>query len=223
MKFMSIGNLLRSAALIAALVVTSVGAYADDDNAPCTSVAEIQSKAIYYQQARYGTPDIQLRGGDPVGPFPLATPMQFPWTTIDGIWSMKQHDGSTVYFSFEVQIACDGSRVIKVQSFDPKTFRVTASGLGIGSLNDTMVRAIMTSESTSGFMVYIRQYKQQLTRTKSKISTVVTIRPYDAEDTHLFATKESSLTLEKFVEKQRQAEQARRNAQARRRVASARP
>lgn len=160
----------------------------------------------------------ELRSTDPVGPFPLSAIVPFPWTTIEGIWTMMLPDGTRRYFSFEVRSSCDGRRFVQVLGFDQQTYRVTAEGVGLGQTNDTMVRAVMTS-ATSQYMVYIRQFKMPVGKATGKVSTVVTIRPFNGDETddvHMVARKASPMTLEKFIEKQREDE-TRREVESRRR------
>jgi hypothetical protein len=171
-----------------------------------------------------------LRSTDPVGPFPLSALVQFPWATIEGIWTMKMPDGTPLYFSFEVATACDGRKAVKVIGFDQKSYRVTAEGLGIGLANDTMVRAVMTSATTQ-FMVFIRQFKLPPLKAAApspslptKISTVVTVRPFNGDETvdiHMIARKASMLTLPEYLAKQKDDE-ARREAEIRRRISPGR-
>ena len=164
-----------------------------------------------------GASSPELRSTDPVGPFPLSAIVPFPWATIEGIWTMTLPDGTRRYFSFEVRSACDGRRFVQVLGFDQQTYRVNAEGIGLGQTNDTMVRAVMTS-ATSQYMVFIRQFKMPAGKL-SKLSTVVTVRPFNGDETddiHMIARKASPLTLEKYIEKQRENE-ARREAEARRR------
>lgn len=163
-------------------------------------------------------PSPELRSTDPVGPFPLSAIVPFPWASIEGIWTMMLPDGTRRYFSFEVRSSCDGRRFVQVLGFDQQTYRVTAEGVGLGQTNDTMVRAVMTS-TTSQYMVFIRQFKMPAGKATGKLSTVVTVRPFNGDETddiHMIARKASPLTLEKFVEKQREDE-ARREETRRRR------
>ncbi len=166
---------------------------------------------------------IEMRSTDPVGPFPLAALVPFPWTTIQGIWATKLPNGTSVHFSFEVQADCHGRKFVHVLGFDQKTYRVTAEGVGLGTSNDTIVRAAMSSAS-SQYMVYIRQFRVPAGKATGKISTVVTIRPFDGDgssDVHMVARKASTLTLQGYVQQQRELEK--RQADSRRRLAPARP
>ena len=151
---------------------------------------------------------VELRSTDPVGPFPLSALVPFSWASIDGIWSMKLPDGTALYLSLQVQADCDGRRFLKVVNFDQKSFRVESEGVGLALANDTTVRAVMTS-SASQHMLFIRQYKVPVGKAGSKISTVVTIRPFNGsnnEDVHMIARKASSLTLDQYIQRQRDIE-----------------
>ena len=167
----------------------------------------------------------ESRSGDPVGPFPLSALVPFPWATIEGIWTAKLPDGSSLQFSFDVQADCDGRKFIRVQGFDPKSYRVTAEGVGVAIANDMMVRAVMTS-ATSQYMVYIRQFKVPATKAviKSTIATVVTVRPFEGDaltDVHMMARKASNLTLPKYEQQQREIEE-KHQSDARRRSGTGR-
>jgi hypothetical protein len=163
---------------------------------------------------------IEARSTDPVGPFPLSTLVPFPWTTIQGIWATKVPNGTSNYFSFEVQADCSGQRFVRVLAFDQKSYRVTAEGVGVGTPNDTIVRAVMNSGGSQQ-MIYIRQFRVPVGKT-SKISTVITIRPFDgSKDQHMIARHASPLRLEDYVEQQREVEK--HQADIRRRFVPSRP
>lgn len=155
----------------------------------------------------------ELRSTDPVGPFPLSALIPLSWNSIDGIWSMKLPDGTQVHLSLQVQADCDGRQFLKVVNFDQKSFRVQSEGIGLSQSNDTMVRAVMTSPS-SQHMIFIRQYRVRTGKATSKISTVVTIRPFNGtsvDDLHMIARKASSLTLDQYIRWQQEV-QSRRDA-----------
>lgn len=167
----------------------------------------------------YSTSGLELRSTDPVGPFPLSALIPFSWNSIDGIWSMKLPDGTQVHLSLQAQTDCDGRRFLRVINFDQKSFRVQSEGFGLTQSNDTMVRAVMTSLS-SQHMIFIRQYKLPVGKLGSKISTVVTIRPFNGsnvDDLHMIARKASSLTLDQYIRRQQEL-QAQREAAARLRI-----
>lgn len=154
---------------------------------------------------------VELRSTDPVGPFPLSALVPLSWNSIDGIWSMKLPDGTPVHLSLQVQADCDGRRILKVVNFDQKSFRIQSEGIGLAQSNDTMVRAVMTSQS-SQHMIFIRQYKVPVGKAGSKISTVVTIRPFsgtNADDLHMIARKASSLTLDQYIRRQQELQSQR--------------
>ncbi len=211
------------AAFVAGSFATSRGEAIAPASANCTSVSGLSTSSL----PSFATTlpliggsgsSTALRSTDPVGPFPLSAIVPFPWTTIEGIWTMMLPDGTRRYFSFEVRSSCDGRRFVQVLGFDQQTYRVTAEGVGLGQTNDTMVRAVMTS-ATSQYMVFIRQFKMPAGKATGKLSTVVTVRPFNGDETddiHMIARKASPLTLEKFVEKQREDE-ARREETRRRR------
>lgn len=158
---------------------------------------------------------VELRSTDPVGPFPLSALVPFSWASIDGIWSMKLPDGTALYLSLQVQADCDGRRFLRVVNFDQKSYRVQSEGMGLALANDTTVRAVMTSPA-SQHMLFIRQYKVPVGKAGSKISTVVTIRPFNGsnnDDVHMIARKASSLTLDQYIQRQRDIE-AERSARA---------
>jgi hypothetical protein len=150
----------------------------------------------------YGAPAVETKSTDPVGPFPLSTLMPFPWKTIEGVWAMKLPDGTPLQFSFEVQADCDGRRYIEVLGFNRDTYQIQASGYAVALAGDTMVRAVMTSGS-SQYMIYIRQFKM-LSRGVARYSMVVTMRPFNGDETndvHMTARKISPLPLAEFVRK----------------------
>lgn len=152
---------------------------------------------------------IELRSTDPVGPFPLAALVPFPWSTIQGIWTARLPNRTNLHFSFEVRTDCAGHKYVQVIGFDQKTYRVMAEGVGFGMANDTMIRAAMTS-SGSQYMLYVRQFKNPAGRATGKVSTVVTIRPFDSEDpkndVHMVARKASNLTLQAYIDQRRELE-----------------
>lgn len=179
----------------------------------CTMLPAIPAEPTY---PAYATSGFELRSTDPVGPFPLSALIPLSWNSIDGIWSMKLPDGTQVHLSLQVQADCDGRRFLRVVNFDQKTFRIQSEGIGLAQSNDTMVRAVMTSQS-SQHMIFIRQYKVPVGKAGSKISTVVTIRPFsgsNADDLHMIARKASSLTLDQYIRRQQEL-QAKREAAAR--------
>lgn len=192
--------------------------------APCSLLPPTVISVPVYPYFASTLPWVEARSTDPVGPFPLSALVPFPWASIEGIWTMKLPDGTSLQFSFDVQVDCNGRKFLRVLGFDQKTFRVTSEGVGIGMNNDMLVRAAMTS-SASQYMVYIRQFKvPQGKAVPGKISTVVTIRPFDADssaDVHMIARKASPLTLPKYVQQQREIEEKRQAE--RRRPTSARP
>lgn len=185
----------------------------------CPGVVSVPSPITYPAT----TFPIELRSTDPVGPFPLAALVPFPWATIQGIWAMKLPNGTSLHFSFEVQADCNGRKFVQVLGFDQKSYRVTAEGTGLGMSNDMIVRAAMTSAS-SQYMVYIRQFRVPAGKATGKISTVVTIRPFDGDgstDVHMVARKASTLTLQGYVQQLREIEK--RQADRSRRLVPARP
>jgi hypothetical protein len=179
----------------------------------CTLLPAIPAEPTY---PAYATSGLELRSTDPVGPFPLSALIPLSWNSIDGIWSMKLPDGTQIHLSLQVQADCDGRRFLRVVNFDQKSFRIQSEGIGLTQSNDTMVRAVMTSQS-SQYMIFIRQYKVPVRKAGSKVSTVVTIRPFNGsngDDLHLIARKASSLTLDQYIRRQKEL-QAQREAAAR--------
>ncbi len=179
----------------------------------CTLLPAIPADPAY---PAYATSGLELRSTDPVGPFPLSALIPLSWNSIDGIWSMKLPDGTQIHLSLQVQADCDGRRFLRVVNFDQKSFRIQSEGIGLTQSNDTMVRAVMTSQS-SQHMIFIRQYKVPVGKAGSKVSTVVTIRPFNgsnADDLHMIARKASSLTLDQYIRRQQEL-QAQREAAAR--------
>lgn len=209
-------------ALLAAIVALSVLPDPAKAQSPaCVMLPAIASETIFSSADPSSTATIgsgaagrasglqvDLRSTDPVGPFPLSALVPFSWASIDGIWSMKLPDGTALYLSLQVQADCDGRRFLKVINFDQKSFRVQSEGVGLALANDTTVRAVMTSP-TSQHMIFVRQYKVPVGKAGSKISTVVTIRPFNGsnnEDVHMIARKASSLTLDQYIQRQRKLE-----------------
>ncbi len=183
----------------------------------CSVVPAHLATAPAYTAPPFGgtLPGVEARSTDPVGPFPLSQLVPFPWATIEGIWTMMLPDGTPRYFSFEVRSSCDGRKFVHVVGFDQKTYRVTAEGMGLSVGGDMMVRAVMTS-ATSQYMAYIRQFRTG--KSAVKTTTIVTIRPFggdETDDVHLPARKASVLTLEKYIDKQRE-DQSRRETESRR-------
>lgn len=228
---MFITKIKKSILMVSVAVCGIVGVVRTESASACASLPVVVDPT-YTLGASTLFPPVELRSTDPVGPFPLSALVPFPWTTIEGIWTMKMPDGTSLYFSFEVGTACDGRKIVKVTGFDQKSYRVTAEGVGIGLANDTMVRAVMTSATTQ-FMVFIRQFKlpapkaaPSAPRAPGKISTVVTVRPFsgdETDDVHMIARKASTLTLTEYLTKQHE-DQERRQAEIRRRMsASGRP
>lgn len=208
----SILFVLTAAAVIGGSLVTTRGDVVAraEATAGCASVPVLSTTPSYATAPFVGTmPGVEARSGDPVGPFPLSQLVPFPWASIEGIWSMTLPDGTPRYFSFEVRASCDGRKFVHVVGFDQKTYRITAEGMGLGVGNDMMVRAVMTS-ATSQYMAYIRQFRTG--KSSVKTTTVVTIRPFNGDETddiHMSARKASPLTLEKYIDKQREAESRR--------------
>lgn len=202
----------------ASFIATSALAASNAEASPC-SLTTITAPSI--SSVPYIRPPVEARSTDPVGPFPLSAIVPFPWSTIQGIWTMKLPNGTSLFFSFEVAADCAGRKFVQVLGFDQKTYRVLAEGLGIATTNDTIVRAAMTSAS-SQYMVYIRQFKLPQGRATGKVSTVVTIRPFDGDvsnDVHMIARKASPLTLNDYVQQQRALEE-KRAIQSRRSVSA---
>jgi hypothetical protein len=181
---MFITKIRKSILMVSVAMCGIAGGVRSEAASACASVPVVMTEPTFALGTSTLFPPVELRSTDPVGPFPLSALVPFPWTTIEGIWTMKIPDGTALYFSFEVATACDGRKVVKVTGFDQKSYRVTAEGVGIGLANDTMVRAVMTS-ATSQYMVFIRQFKlpapKASTRTTGRISTVVTIRPFSGD------------------------------------------
>lgn len=205
-------------ALVSAFVALSIlPVSAQAQSATCVMIPALAAEAIDPSAAapigsgaagRASGLQVDLRSTDPVGPFPLSALVPFSWASIDGIWSMKLPDGTALYLSLQVQADCDGRRFLKVINFDQKSFRVQSEGVGLALANDTTVRAVMTSP-TSQHMLFIRQYKVPVGKAGSKISTVVTIRPFNGsnnDDVHMIARKASSLTLDQYIQRQRDLE-----------------
>lgn len=179
----------------------------------CTLLPAIPEEPTY---PAFATSGIELRSTDPVGPFPLSALIPFSWNSIDGIWSMKLPDGTQVHLSLQVQADCNGRRFLRVVNFDQKTFRIQSEGFGLTQSSDKVVSAVMTSQF-SQHTIFIRQFKLPVGKAGSKVSTVVTIRPFgaaSAEDLHMIARKASSLTLDQYIRRQQEL-QAQREAAGR--------
>ena len=176
---------------------------------PCVAAATVSSAP---HTGGAAVPPVETaRATDPVGPFPLSALLPFPWASIDGIWTMKLPDGTSLYFSFEVQSDCNGRKILKVNTFDRTTYRLTGDGTGLALANDTMVRAAITTPSTQ-YMLYIRQFKQVVGKGQSRQVTVVTVRPFngnETDDIHMVARKVSVLTLDQYVKHQQELARSR--------------
>lgn len=215
------GNLFITTIKFSVLVVLASMAFAAGSakaqaqaGSSCSLMPAIPAEPIVPAYATSGL--VELRSTDPVGPFPLSALVPLSWNSIDGIWSMKLPDGTQIHLSLQKQADCDGRQFLKVVNFDQKSFRVQSEGIGLAQSNDTMVRAVMTSQS-SQHMIFIRQYKVPVGKSGSKISTVVTIRPFSgtsADDLHMIARKASSLTLDQYIRRQQEI-QAQREAASR--------
>ncbi len=151
--------------------------------------------------------DQQVASVDPVGPFPLSTPLPFPWGSITGIWTLKAPpNGTHLNLSLEVLSDCDGRKFIEVIAFDAKTFEPVGRGVGLSQADDTLVRAVISS-GPSSFMLYIRQFKASAKVGGS--ATVMTVRQFtggapgvsEGADFHVVARKLSSMTLDAYAKR----------------------
>lgn len=152
-----------------------------------------------------GTSVSGLRSTDPVGPFPLSALIPISSESMVGIWAMIMPDGTKFHISLEAQADCNGRRFLKVISFDNQSLRVLAEGVGVVLANDTMIRAVMATANTQ-YMLYIRQYDVAGGKAGDRISTVVTVRPFDSsseEDIHMIAKKVSSESLNHYIQARR--------------------
>lgn len=212
---------LALALTLVAVIGAAAQAHSSSSSSACVSAS---SPALATTYLFSGTPS-GAPLSDPVGPFPLSALVPFPWGSIDGIWSMKLPDGTKLHFSFEVASTCDGQKIVHVLGFEQKSYRVTSEGVAVSfsdlrvSGKDTTVRAVMSS-STSQYMVFLRQFRIPAGKATGRVSTVVTIRPFngsEADDVHMVARRSSPLTLSEYVEKQRQNE-AKRQAEIRKKL-----
>lgn len=141
---------------------------------------------------------------DPVGPFPLSTMVPFQWSSIEGVWRLEiPNGGGAVHFSFAVQSDCDHRKFLDIVWFNPQSGSLIGRGTGLA--NDDMTVKGGMSTVHRPIMIFVRQYRAS--NLSSEVTTVVTLRPFDGDgstDLHLLAKKESTLTFDAFMLKQKE-------------------
>jgi hypothetical protein len=133
-------------------------------------------------------PEVPFKDGPEV-PFPWSVTVPFPWSTIEGVWQIT--NGSTVWFSFEVEVDSTARKILHVLQLDPSTHAVLAEGVGVASADNKIVRAVMAGKNGS-YMVFIGAYKK--TRTSTDAYTVVTLRSLASAQ-----AKDVSVTAQKIA------------------------
>lgn len=136
---------------------------------------------------------------DPVGPFPLAALVPFPWDNIDGIWKLKL-GGENLYFSLNGVPDCNGGKVLDVMWFDPENWREVSHGVGIANSDDAAIRAVLPT-SIGAFKVLIGLFTTPTELDANKKTLYVYARPFDDRegfDVSMVATRESRLTFEQY-------------------------
>lgn len=85
-----------------------------------------------------------VMGGD-TRPWPFGHEMTFPWTEIQGVWSLADDTGCSSYFVVKPRmITSKGMRSVEITQYDPVTCKQVAWGVGIESENILTARMIST-------------------------------------------------------------------------------
>lgn len=121
----------------------------------------------------------------PEVPFPLSTELPFPWGTIEGVWEAKGK-GIDALFSFEVETYVEGIKFLKVIHLDSVTGEVMASGVGLSTGDDRIVRAAMKG-IYGNYMLFIGAFEDANALPGANSVTGLTIRSFEmAGDMGLF-------------------------------------
>lgn len=133
-------------------------------------------------------------------PWPWGSECPFPWTKIEGTWTVRKDD-SQEKFTFEVTGTWEnGTNVLEVRRYDGKG-RLIGVGEGISPKGERVVRAVMTGfgpHAGKSYWAIVRTYSEKISNRKNscargKLVTVITLRPTDgsSEDVHLIVDKEA--------------------------------
>jgi len=113
-------------------------------------------------------------------PLPMGKMIVFPWENMSGTW-MIQNEATNVFFSFQVQRAVGGGRLLRVTQLDRNTRTILAQGVGIADQEGKVVRAVMKGLA-GNFMVFVRVFRDDDPRlTRPRQVTVISIRGFNGE------------------------------------------
>jgi hypothetical protein len=123
-----------------------------------TTLATLLMGLSLYSATLIASPIAKAGGQD--SPFPLDFPLPFPWSSIEGMWSIESGDQEAL-FSFEVQNDCQNHQILKILEMDPRSGAVVARGIGNYISSTKQVYAIMgpTSGSADVYLLYVGLYK----------------------------------------------------------------
>lgn len=134
-------------------------------------------------------------------PWPWGSECPFPWTKIEGTWSVRSDESPNQKFTFEVTGTREnGTKVLEVRRYDGKG-RLIGIGEGISPKGERVVRAVMTGigpDAGNFYWAIVRTYSDKAPNRKNscaqgKLVTVITLRSTDgsSEDIHLIVDKEA--------------------------------
>lgn len=146
---------------------------------------------------------------DEVLPWPWGSECPFPWSDIQGQWTMSEFEGRGVmsdYFQFIViGSSSDGTHYFQIKRFDPLG-NLVATGKGFGVQETRIVRAAMTDvnpsaassqSGTARYWAIVRGYESDQSSSshvcRNDLTVVVTLRPIGSlsmdEDVHYIVQK----------------------------------
>jgi hypothetical protein len=111
-------------------------------------------------------------------PFPLNSPLPFPWESIEGNWELKNAGLYSAYI-FEIQNTCEGRVILRVRQFDVITGEVLSEGIGYKLTDSQEVRAAMKGK-TGNHLLYVGAYLNK-TVSPAVPANVLRIVPFDPE------------------------------------------
>jgi len=139
---------------------------------------------------------------DDIIPWPWGTECPFPWSNIEGDWSVKT-DGNLLKHKFHFDIKGtweNGTRILNVIWYDASG-TLMAKGEGLSSRGERIVRAAIGGATGDGnsYWAIVRAYhpKGKKSCSRTKLVTVITLRSFYEQEPDIH------LELEKSVDEQK--------------------
>ncbi len=143
-----------------------------------------------------------VRAGDLFGggvPFPLpwGKEIPFPWTQIEGAWSVEKDRQPQMHFNVLYEHE-DGVRVVQVTMYDEQGL-IYAKGSGALGSSEKTLRAIMSTISGDTFLLFVRAFADIKECLNGRIAVVVTERQMEqrknSHDNHYIIYKPTDTSI----------------------------